>query len=289
MHKVSAICFDYFEFGVIEFTQSFKMLPKKSRGLLKTTKKPEAFKKSLVNKFRDKKNKVKQRKKNKVKLGREDAIKKQINDEVPGGRLKKIPVKREKLEKYSRGEKASVGSVVGKIEKEKLRSKEKKVQFSVEQSARNELLLTEEGGFLEADESENEITAQFSQTDIQNSVDSLSATKRFDLQLNSFGPYRLNYSRNGRFLLLGGRKGHVSAMDWMSKKLLCEINVMDSAYDVAWLHQESFFAVAQKKWVYIYDSQGVEIHCLKQLFEVYKLTYLPYHFLLATVVSIKPS
>ena len=44
-----------------------------------------------------------------------------------------------------------------------------------------------------------------------------------------------------------------------------------------------FFAVAQKKSVYIYDSSGVEIHNLDRHVEVDFMQYLPYHFILATI------
>jgi U3 small nucleolar RNA-associated protein 7 len=49
---------------------------------------------------------------------------------------------------------------------------------------------------LEKDDPNEEIT----QHDIVNSVDLFSAQKYFELNLDKFGPYRLNYSRNGRFV-----------------------------------------------------------------------------------------
>ena len=44
------------------------------------------------------------------------------------------------------------------------------------------------------------------------------------------------------------------------------------------------FAAAQKNFVYIYDNSGTEIHCMKKMECVNKLTFLPYHFLLVSAV-----
>jgi U3 small nucleolar RNA-associated protein 7 len=49
------------------------------------------------------------------------------------------------------------------------------------------------------------------------------------------------------------------------------------------LHAGQFFAAAQKKYTYIYDKRGVEIHCLKDHMHVNRLEFLPHHFLLASV------
>ena len=53
--------------------------------------------------------------------------------------------------------------------------------------------------------------------------------------------------------------------------------------DVVFLHNMSYHAVAQKKYVYIYDAKGTELHCLKSHLQPRALEFLPYHFLLASV------
>ena len=147
-----------------------------------------------------------------------------------------------------------------------------------------ELWFTNYGRYLEPEGMEK--TWKMTQNTIKQHVDLNTAKKMFSLQLPDFGPYSLDYTRNGRHLLIGGRKGHVAAFDWKSGKLASEIQVYESVKDVKWLHNETLFAVAQKKYTYIYDNDGIELHCLKEHIEVNKMEFLPYHFLLSTIVGL---
>ena len=52
----------------------------------------------------------------------------------------------------------------------------------------------------------------------------------------------------------------------------------------SFLLDHSQYAVAQKKYVFIYDRDGVELHRLKSHIEPTCLEFLPFHWLLATVV-----
>lgn len=90
-----------------------------------------------------------------------------------------------------------------------------------------------------------------------------AASKAFDLSLPALGPYALATTRAGRYLALGGHRGHLALMDRLQSRVLCEVQVRESVHDVALLHSEAFFAAAQRKYVYIYDKRGIEIHCLK--------------------------
>lgn len=121
------------------------------------------------------------------------------------------------------------------------------------------------------------------QKDILENADIATATKHFNLDLDH-GPYRFHFTPNGRHLLLGGRNGHLAALDWLTKSLHTEVMVPERVNAVKWLHSENMFAAAQKRWTYIYDKNGVELHCLKTLFNVHSLEYLPRHFLLAAMV-----
>ena len=104
----------------------------------------------------------------------------------------------------------------------------------------------------------------------------------FNLRLPEFGPYSIDITKNGKHLLLAGRKGHLAMLDWKTKGLVCEFQAKDKVRDVCFLQNHTMFAVAQSKYLHIYDNQGIELHCMRDHAEPAKLDYLPYHFLLAS-------
>jgi U3 small nucleolar RNA-associated protein 7 len=201
------------------------------------------------------------------------------NDDKP--KLKTLELEEHQIHKFKRSSNIiNKQNVETRFFRNKYGRQEHKFKYAVNQAARAEVLLNEDEGYLVAEEGEE--TTEFTQDDIKKAVDITSAAKSFKLNLEQFGPYRVNYTRNGRHLLMGGKKGHLAAFDWISKKLYCEFSVMEEIFDVKWLHLETLFAVAQKKWVHFYDNKGIEIHCVKKMYNVNQLEFLPFHFLLAS-------
>jgi U3 small nucleolar RNA-associated protein 7 len=186
---------------------------------------------------------------------------------------------------YGRGRQIDVKTVKDKKLRRNLTNLENKYKTAALKAKEAEILLENTSGFLEP-ETELERTYRVRQDDIQKEVAVEVAQKKFDLKLDQLGPYVCDYSRNGRDLILAGRKGHVATMDWREGKLGCELQLGETIRDARFLHNNQFFAVAQKKYVYIYDANGVELHCLKKHVEVSHMEFLPYHFLLATLVSV---
>uniref|UniRef100_A0A182QCB0 BING4 C-terminal domain-containing protein n=1 Tax=Anopheles farauti TaxID=69004 RepID=A0A182QCB0_9DIPT len=205
------------------------------------------------------------------------AANKQTTEKPRNEKPLEIPIDPTVLLRHSRGDRIDVYGVKTRLHKINEKRKDINIEFAVQQAARAEILLPEEEGYLEADSGES--TTNITQQQIVENVDITTATKHFNLALD-FGPYRTRYTRNGAFLLLGGKRGHVAAFDWVRKSLLCEMNVMESVHDVTWLMNHTMFAVAQKNWVHVYDNRGTEIHCVKTMHRSVRLEYLPYHFLL---------
>lgn len=183
---------------------------------------------------------------------------------------------------YGRGEGAPFEHSKDKKLKANLRALEKKYKDASLQAKDAEILNSNTPGLIEA-EGELDKTYRVRQTDIRNAVPLQTAKKSFELKLTELGPYIAEYTRNGRDLLLAGRRGHIATMDWRSGKLGCEIQLHDHINDAKWLHNHLSFAVAQRDNVYIYDSAGVEIHKLDKYRHVTHMDFLPYHFLLASI------
>ncbi|XP_074167499.1 WD repeat-containing protein 46 [Sminthopsis crassicaudata] len=190
------------------------------------------------------------------------------------------PVSENAVKKFQRSSKFVKKHPLKFVTEDKLKAATDEEEETSVRAAQAELLLSEEPGFLEGEDGED--TSTICQADIAEAVDIASAAKHFDLNLHQFGPYRLNYSRTGRHLALCGRRGHVATFDWITKKLMCEINVMEAVRDIRFLHSETLFAVAQKRWLHIYDNQGIELHCVRRCDRITRLEFLPFHFLLAT-------
>jgi U3 small nucleolar RNA-associated protein 7 len=113
-------------------------------------------------------------------------------------------------------------------------------------------------------------------------VETRAANKAFDISLPQLGPYRAAFSRSGRWLVMGGARGHLALTDWSRMYSACEVQVCEATRDVCVLHNEQFFAAAQRKYVYIYDRRGLEVHCCRGHGEPTALDFLPHHFLLVS-------
>ncbi|KAK1907418.1 hypothetical protein P3342_005744 [Pyrenophora teres f. teres] len=188
-------------------------------------------------------------------------------------------------QQYGRGERIRPKSVKDKKLRSNIKALEAKNKQAAIEAKNVEVLLEHNAGLLEP-ETELERTYRVRQDEIKREVSIETAKKGFELRLDGLGPYDVcEYSRNGRDLLIAGRKGHVATFDWRDGKLGCELQLNETVRDARWLHtsNQKNFAVAQKKCVYIYSGDGVEMHQLKNHAEATHLEYLPYHFLLASV------
>ena len=128
-------------------------------------------------------------------------------DQYPG----KAPIDPVALERHSRGDGVRHEKIKTKYGQKMAKRREEMARSVEETAARAEILLQEDAGYLETGRTEEEVeefTARITQTLLKRNVDIESAQKGFELNLSQFGPYTLDYTRNGRSLVLGGRKGN---------------------------------------------------------------------------------
>jgi U3 small nucleolar RNA-associated protein 7 len=77
-----------------------------------------------------------------------------------------------------------------------------------------------------------EKTYQFKQNDIVKELDIMTQEKTFSLNLEAYGPYHLDYTRNGAHLLIGGRKGHVATFNAHHYKMGTELHLGETIRNV---------------------------------------------------------
>jgi U3 small nucleolar RNA-associated protein 7 len=197
---------------------------------------------------------------------------------------KRLNKKKQQYERTVPQDEGAAKQPVRKMKDKKLKSRvqrgEKKFNEAHLNAARAEILHSETAGYLEAEGTER--TYRFKQREIKEAVDVNTANKSFELRLEDTGPYCLDYTRNGRYLALGGADGHLALIDSLHNKGKLEVSVGETIKDIKFLHNQTMFAVAQKKYAYIYDDNGIELHCLKHHIEPTRLEFLPYHFLLVS-------
>ncbi|EAN31321.1 BING4CT (NUC141) domain protein [Theileria parva strain Muguga] len=141
------------------------------------------------------------------------------------------------------------------------------------------ILLPNEPGYIIP--GENEKTYKLTQTNLLTLVD--QGTKKKVILNLPYGPYAVDFSHNGRYLLLGGEKGQLSLICTHTYKDFFDISVNENIRDVKILQNHTMLAVAQKLYVHIYDNTGAEVHVLRDRMLTHKLEYLYYHYLLVTI------
>lgn len=132
---------------------------------------------------------------------------------------------------------------------------------------------------------DREVADRVTQADIVEGVTIQTQRKHFDLHLVPLGPYKIDFSANGTHLLLGGLRGHLANMQWKNFALQGETQLKDKVSDIKYLVDHSMYAVAQKKYVYMYTKEGAELHILSKMANMDRLAYLPKHMLLAASSS----
>ncbi|TFK19018.1 WD repeat-containing protein 46 [Coprinopsis marcescibilis] len=161
-------------------------------------------------------------------------------------------------------------------------------------------LAAEDAGAIQL-ESPLERTWRISQDEIAKTVGAEAAKGRRELVFPSGGVKRMRWTRNGRHLVFISGKGGstVSSVDWLNGNVNAQVELAgvgnggssgmggkgDGARDVCFLQDQSFWAVAQRRNVFMYDKDGVEVHKLGKIVDPMRLEFLPWHWLLVAVTN----
>ena len=178
-----------------------------------------------------------------------------------------------------------MSSIIDKKINDKIHRNQKLQKLIHKEAKKNfQYLENEPDGYIIV-ENENEKTLKVTQDYLKSTLPKYNSENIFDLSLPSNGPFYIDYTRNGKYLLMGGEKGNVTILDWKLKNIIVDFNVNSKISNVKFLQNDSMISIAQDDMLYIYDKQGIELHSLDYMQQPQFLEYLPYHFLL--VASLK--
>ena len=163
----------------------------------------------------------------------------------------------------------------------------KRMEAALANADAEAILNTEQSGLIET-EHEMEKTYKLSQQELKRGhLDEQMARQIFDLKLGQYAPYGMSYDRSGRYGLLRGHGGgHVALMDCHTLALRSEFHVNEIVRDGTFLHNPTMLALAQKKNVFIYDDAGSEIHRMTDHTDIFRMQFLPYHWLLGEYLNL---
>ena len=99
-----------------------------------------------------------------------------------------------------------------------------------------------EKGGIEFEEEQDDFT-RLTQAQLRKSVDVGTSKKLFDFDLRG-GPFKMNPSRNGRHVLIGGEAGQLSVIDRTTMNPICDFTVNESVVDVTFLQNYTMFAAS---------------------------------------------
>jgi hypothetical protein len=106
---------------------------------------------------------------------------------------------RDLARKYARGSlNFNAKKVQHKHLKKTLEETRDQIIHSAARTAATEILLQSDGGSIQMDDPSDKVY-KLKQQQIKENVDMNTAKNSFDLQLQNFGPYFVNFSRNGRY------------------------------------------------------------------------------------------
>ncbi|RVW28311.1 U3 small nucleolar RNA-associated protein 7 [Vitis vinifera] len=129
-----------------------------------------------------------------------------------------------KVKKYLRGEGANLEALQDKKLKGQLVIREELYGKSAKAAAKAEKwLMPSEGGYLEAEGIEK--TWRIKQESIAREVDILSSKNQYDIVLPELGPYTLDFTSSGRYMAVGGRKGHLAIIDMKNMGVIKDFQV----------------------------------------------------------------